>query len=86
MVATSLLATAIAAGIRIEPAVRMRVLYAFDGALMIPALSPIGAAITAARLYEVIDRLLKGTPRAAPGGPRVPGVPRMPGCPGGSGC
>ena len=44
MVATAI-ATAIAAGIRIEPVVRMHVLYAFDGALLIPALSPIGATI-----------------------------------------
>jgi beta-lactamase regulating signal transducer with metallopeptidase domain len=52
MVATAM-ATAIAAGIRVEPTVRMRVLYAFDGALMIPALSPIGATImrTAAGIW-----------------------------------
>lgn len=44
MVATAI-ATAIAAGIRVEPEFRLRVLFAFDGALLIPALSPIGATI-----------------------------------------
>ena len=38
-------ATTIAAAVRVEPTLRMRMLYAFDGALMIPALSPIGATV-----------------------------------------
>jgi bla regulator protein blaR1 len=45
LMVTLAVATAIAAGLRIEPRLRMDAIYAFDGALLIPALSPIGATL-----------------------------------------